>query len=74
MPTYVYKCQDCDTKYDVFHKTIEEKDDAKCPSCNSENSKKLIAATNFSGFSVGKSFDMPAQPSCGCSSGMCGLN
>jgi len=69
MPTYVYKCKDCNTKYEVFHKTIEEEAEIKCPVCESENSQKLITAANFSGFSSVKSVESSSAPS--CSSGMC---
>jgi putative FmdB family regulatory protein len=72
MPTYAYKCNDCDSKYEVFHKTKENESDVKCPDCYSGNSKKLISAANFGGFSSGKSFEMPASSP--CASGMCGLN
>ncbi len=72
MPTYAYKCNDCDAKFDVFQKTVNQVTEVKCPTCSSENSKKLMSATNFSGFSSTKSFDMPSAPS--CASGMCGFN
>lgn len=72
MPTYSYKCNDCNTKYDVFHKTIKFETKVKCPSCESDNSQKLMSVSNFGGFSSNKTFEMPKAPS--CSSGMCGLN
>jgi putative FmdB family regulatory protein len=72
MPTYDYKCNDCNTKYEVFHKTKENETQVKCPTCESENSRKLISVSNFSGFSSVKSYDMPAASP--CASGMCGLN
>ncbi len=72
MPVYAYKCSDCNTKFDVYHKTIEQENVVKCPTCNSENNKRLISAANFGGFSTVKSSDAPAMTS--CTSGMCGLN
>jgi putative FmdB family regulatory protein len=72
MPTYSYKCNDCETKYDVFHKKIDMEIEVKCPICESEDSKKLITSANFSGFSTGNSYGLPAAPT--CASGMCGLN
>ena len=72
MPTYAYKCNDCDTKYEVFHKTKEIVSDVKCPTCESENSRKIMSAAYFGGFSTGKHYDSP--PVSSCSSGMCGLN
>lgn len=72
MPIYDYKCNDCDTKYEVFHKSKELENLVKCPTCESENSRKIISASNFSGFSSGKSFPLPSSSP--CASGMCGLN
>ena len=71
MSTYAYKCNDCDTKYEVFHRTKEIESDVKCPSCASGNSKKIMSAS-FNGFSTGRLYDSP--PVSSCSSGMCGLN
>jgi putative FmdB family regulatory protein len=76
MPVFAYKCNECETKYEIFHKSSENLSEVACPSCGSEDAKKLISAINFSGFSMSKSFDMP-RPSCpagGCESGMCGIN
>ncbi|MCX7736254.1 MAG: zinc ribbon domain-containing protein [Candidatus Kapabacteria bacterium] len=78
MPTYVYKCQDCNTKYEIFFKTKEIKEEVVCPSCNSKDAVKQVTAANVGGFSSSKSFDsLPSYPSCStgtCSTGMCGLN
>ena len=77
MPTYTYKCNDCGTKYDVFHKTISEAGEVECPSCNSASSKKLMSAANIGSISSSKSSaDVPSCPAYGngCSSGMCGMN
>lgn len=72
MPTYVYKCNDCGNKYEVFHKVKEQKENVICPSCSSKESTKMIAAASISGFS--KSSE-PSMPPCamggGCSGGMC---
>ena len=47
MPTYVYRCENCSTKYDVFHKSIESKEEVFCPVCKSSSWTKLIAAPNI---------------------------
>lgn len=76
MPTFVYKCNDCGSKYEVFHKVREEKENVICPECSSASSSKMVTAANFSGFSA-KAAELPAMPSCAtgnCSTGMCGLN
>ena len=79
MPTYSYKCEKCETKYEVFHKVKEIKDDVVCPSCGSIEAKKLMTAAGISGFSgsSSSSYDLPVAPSCSsgaCQNGMCGLN
>ncbi len=75
MPTFVYKCKDCASKYEVFHKVKEVQEDVICPSCGSHEAKKMITAANIGGFS--QSMDLPTMPSCatgGCQTGMCNLN
>ena len=47
MPTYNYKCNECNTKYEIFHKVKENPYDVICPSCNSKSSTKLMAAANI---------------------------
>jgi putative FmdB family regulatory protein len=78
MPTYSYKCEDCTTKYEVFHKVREIEESVICPECGSEKSKRLMTAAGISGFSsTSKSFDMPMAPTCAggnCAGGMCSLN
>jgi len=73
MPTYAYKCMKCDTKYEVFHKTQEVKENINCPSCGSQESKRLITAAGISGFAASVSTtDLPPAPS--CPGGTCGVN
>ncbi|MDQ1266660.1 MAG: Zinc ribbon protein [Bacteroidota bacterium] len=72
MPTFNYKCLDCGTKYEVFHKVKEVKEEVICPQCHSDSEAKLISAPNIGGFSKG-GYDMP-MPSCAsgaCQSGAC---
>ena len=73
MPVYVYKCNECGKKQEIFHKTYKEENVIKCLNCNSNDLKKTFAAPmiNTSG-----SMEMPDMPSCAtgnCQSGMCGL-
>lgn len=70
MPTYAYKCKDCGTKYEVFHKVKENLDDIICPSCESKSYQKLISATNIVGISSSISTqDLPTTSP--CASGSC---
>ena len=81
MPVFEYKCSDCGTKYDMFHKSSLNQEDVTCPKCESTNNKKL-----FSAFATANSSDSDFSSSCasgscdtnytpgGCASGICGLN
>ncbi len=72
MPTFNFRCNECNSKFEYFSKTIEIHDDVNCPSCNSASTRKVMSAPNISM----NSYSSPA-PSCasgGCASGMCGLN
>jgi len=81
MPIFEYQCQDCNSKYEILHKSISSKEEVYCPDCRSKNNKKLIST--FSSMESGSSdysgpncatgnCDIPSYG--GCSSGMCGLN
>ena len=80
MPVFEYKCDDCGSKYDFFHKSLLKQDEVTCPKCGSTNNKKL-----FSAFATTNSSESEFSSSCatgncstdysgGCASGMCGLN
>ena len=72
MPIYAYKCNDCGTKYEIFHKVREEKENIACPSCRSDSAKRLMSVTSISGFN--KSADLAPYPTCNtgmCSGGSC---
>lgn len=78
MPIFEYKCENCDTKYEVLHKSSANIGEVTCPECNSNKSKKLLSSFSAS---MGSSSDGScASGSCGlpstggCASGMCGLN
>lgn len=81
MPVFEYKCNDCGSKYDFFHKSSVNKDEATCPKCGSTKNKKLFSAfatsnssdSSFSSSSC-ESGNCSTDYSGGCASGMCGLN
>lgn len=79
MPIFEYKCEDCNSNYDVLHKSKENKDDIVCPSCNSRKYVKLMSSFS-SVMSSGSSSGGCESGSCGvpsyggCANGMCGLN
>jgi putative FmdB family regulatory protein len=74
MPIYAYKCEECSTKYEVFHKVKENLDDVICPSCESKKAKKLMSAPSVCCSSSSSSYSsgMPAMPP--CAGGACGFN
>ena len=80
MPVFEYRCNECNTKFEFFHKTSATMNSVECPSCSSKNNKKLLSTFSASvGSSSSYAGDSCATGSCGipsspCASGMCGLN
>ena len=84
MPLYEYRCSDCNTKFEVLHKSIVNLNGVACPECNSIKNKKLFSSfsasvSSGSDYSTGGcasgNCSLPDNPySAGCSTGMCGLN
>ncbi len=71
MPVFDYRCTDCGKIYDIFHKGKEIIEDIVCPSCASQNYKKMMPAPAVS--MNGRTIDIPRTGG-GCANGMCGLN
>jgi len=82
MPVYEYKCSECKTKFDVFHKSISVEEKIICPKCGSQDNKKLLSAFSASINSAGGFSSSSYEPSessscstCGCGgSGACDIN
>ncbi len=80
MPIYEYKCSDCNSKFDVYHKSIYHVEDIVCPKCKSINNKKLLSSFSPSISSIGFSSPSykPAESNscstCGCGTGACELD
>lgn len=81
MPIFEYKCSECNTVYEIFHKSSSDVEEVFCPECKSEKHIKLISSfasinSKSSDFSGGcESGNCGFSPSSGgCSSGMCGLD
>ena len=80
MPLFEYKCSECDTKFEVLHKSSVNQDDVTCPNCKSTKNKKLLSSlsASFNTSSVSTSNECStgqcSTPVGGCSSGLCGLN
>ena len=78
MPLFEYKCSECNSKFDVLHKSANNIDGVECPECHSPNVKKLLSTFSAAGLSGRNDFsssgDSCESGSCGCGSGYCGLN
>jgi len=80
MPIFEYKCTDCDTKFEVLHKSSVNQSEVSCPKCNSTKNKKLFSSfssafNSHSDSASGECSTGQCQTSVGnCSSGLCGLN
>jgi putative FmdB family regulatory protein len=80
MPIFEYQCKNCNTKYEILHKSSANLEEVVCPECHSKDSKKLLStfsasmgsSSNYSGESC--STGTCGLPSGGCANGMCGLN
>lgn len=67
MPVFEYKCKNCNTKYEVYHKSSTSSEKVVCPDCHSEEREKL-----FSSFSASVDVSHSHASEAGCASGMCG--
>lgn len=79
MPIYEYKCSECNTRFDVLHKSTLTVEDVHCPACDSKNNIKLFSAFSANVSSNSHSLaecssDKCQTPASGCSNGLCGLN
>ena len=80
MPIFEYKCGQCNSKFEILHKSSVNQEEVSCPNCNSKENKKLLSSFSAAGFSSSssgcESGNCGVEPSFGggCSSGMCGLN
>lgn len=79
MPIFEYRCQTCNEKFEVLHKSSTKIDDVTCPKCQSKENKKLLSSFAAS-VNSSSSYDGCSSGTCGnnygggCASGMCGLN
>ncbi|HEX2869059.1 MAG TPA: zinc ribbon domain-containing protein [Ignavibacteriales bacterium] len=82
MPVFEYRCRECNTKFDVLHKSHESQEEVVCPKCKSKDNKKLLSSFSASvssgshdhSFGGGCESGSCGLPGGGCASGMCGLN
>jgi putative FmdB family regulatory protein len=84
MPIFEYKCSDCGSKFDILHKSINNREEVICPSCKSKNNKKLMSAfsasvhtdsyTSSNSSCESGTCEAPSFSGPECASGLCGLN
>lgn len=72
MPIYTYKCEDCGTKYEIFHKVREDERAIVCPTCGSTAYRKVMSAAGI--VSAGSHEVASSCDYGGCCSGSCSLN
>lgn len=76
MPVYDYRCSECGTLYDVYHKVREVKEDVICPSCSSREHTKLMSvpSVSISGSSSAGEAPHACQMGGECCGGACSMN
>ncbi len=81
MPIFEYRCSDCNSKFEILHKSSSSTEEVVCPKCNSQKNKKLLStfSASMNGSSSFSASDYSSDSSCstgscGCGSGTCGLN
>ncbi|PHR27104.1 MAG: hypothetical protein COA36_10065 [Desulfotalea sp.] len=65
MPIYEYKCNDCDTVFELLTTSSNNENKIHCSKCNSENVTKLISASSSL---TGEGVSL-AAPGCGGNAG-----
>ena len=76
MPVFDYRCEECKTTYDVYHKVREIAEDVVCPSCGSKSHKRLVSIPGASVIES-KGRGLAREQTCEsgrCSGGTCGVN
>ena len=48
MPIYVYRCQDCETEFEIIHRRIPQEDESlMCPDCLGSETLRIMGKSNF---------------------------
>lgn len=82
MPIFDYRCNNCNTKFEIFHLVKEKAEDIICPNCKSTDAQKLLSAfATVTGHHSHSESSSCETGTCGynpyaggCANGMCGLN
>jgi putative FmdB family regulatory protein len=71
MPTYAYRCRDCDRSFELRRSMNESDAPATCPEGH-QDTVKLLTTVALGGVSAGSAFAMaPAPAAGGCCGGGC---
>ena len=65
MPIYEYRCNDCDTVFEIFVSSVSDADDVVCKKCKSKKIIKQISS--FSSRMAGSTSGTPEGALSGCS-------
>lgn len=68
MPIYEYRCEECETPFEMLVKAFHE--EVACPGCGSASVEKLLST--FAMASSGSSPRLGGGGGCGCGRGSCG--
>ena len=49
MPIFEYKCKQCNSKFEVLHKSSLNQEEVSCPKCNSIENQKLLSTFSATG-------------------------
>ena len=52
MPTYDYKCKECEKVFEIFLHFSELEKEVKCPNCGSKNTERIFSIPHISGETV----------------------
>lgn len=71
MPIYEYKCDECGTAYEQLRRMSDADRDLECPSCHSDQIRRLLSSFAAHGSSSSSDFQMAGcgKPQCGMTSG-----
>lgn len=74
MPIYEYKCSNCNTKFEILHRSITKVEDVSCPKCNSNEVKKMLStfSASFNGGGFENGYASSQSSSCDTGGGCCG--
>ncbi len=65
MPIYEYRCESCESHFEVLQRIGEDKKDLRCPQCGHERVEKQFSAFATSSGGSGRGVAHRSSASCG---------